>query len=313
MASISQVSSTATTVTVQLISLDTSYSKSDRVCSWYLSGSYAGQSDIGANVPSGGTFTFTGLTSGTTYSIYVVINAPGWANSTTLYGSIETDIAATNAYIYTVSSASSSVTVALAGLDTSYAQSNRTCSWYLNGTYKGQSTLGAYISSGGNFTYTGLSSGTTYSIYVVISAPNWANSTTLYGSITTTALSISLWSWTSSNGSATAAQTQAAYNAVTNKGSLSSFSYLVWNDMVDKIYTYRTAKSNGWANNYATYSATLMTSSDKVLTAVRFNSFRYNIGSLYSTGITDVSKGDIIYGSYFITLTDCLNSLIQQG
>ena len=53
-----------------------------------------------------------------------------------------------------------------------------------------------------------------------------------------------------------------------------------------------------------------MSPSDKVLTAKRFNALRWNIGRKYSTGLNDVSKGDIVYGSYFTALTSALNSWI---
>lgn len=53
-----------------------------------------------------------------------------------------------------------------------------------------------------------------------------------------------------------------------------------------------------------------MTSSDKTLTAARFNSVRYNIGAHYSTGISEVASGDPVLGSYFTTLTTKLNEWI---
>lgn len=125
-------------------------------------------------------------------------------------------------------------------------------------------------------------------------------------------LSIDKWSWTGSNGSASASQTQAAYSAITNMGKLSDFSYLVWNDMVDKVMEILDAAGESWNTLRASYTSTRMSSSDKILTATRFNSLRYNIGLHYSTGITDFSKGDIIYGQYFVTLANCINGWIDS-
>ena len=51
---------------------------------------------------------------------------------------------------------------------------------------------------------------------------------------------------------------------------------------------------------------------DKTLTAERFNSLRFNIGIFLSTGIPEVSSGDIVLGSYFLTLADSLNAWIDK-
>ena len=214
------------------------------------------------------------------------------------------------AYISVLSTTESSIRVQMAGLQTDYASSDRVCTWYLDGRRKGTSKLGAKISSGGAFTFSGLSAGTSYEISVSITAPGWSSTVELDTVAETDEPSVEYWSWTSSNGSASSSQTRAAYNAVSNRGALSNFSYLVWNDLVDKVMEVLDATGGSWNSKYASYSATKMTSSDKRLTAKRFNSLRYNIGTHYSTGINDVYKGDIVYGSYFITLVDCLNNWI---
>lgn len=125
--------------------------------------------------------------------------------------------------------------------------------------------------------------------------------------------SINQWSWTSSNGGASANQTKNAYNAVTNRGGIDEFSYLVWNDMVDKVKEILDAFGYSWSTMYNTYANTKMSSSDKALTAKRFNSLRQNIGGHYSTGISEVSAGDKVYGSYFTTLARCINNWINRG
>lgn len=214
------------------------------------------------------------------------------------------------AYISVLSTTENSIRVQMRGLDTSYEGADRVCTWYLNGSRKGTSRLGGKISSGGSFTFSGLKSGTTYDISVSITAPGWTRVVELDTTAETDSPSIEPWSWSKSNGSASASQTSAAYSAIRNKGSLSSFSYLVWNDMVNKVKEIVDAKGWGWSNNFSSYSATLMSSADKNLTAIRFNSLRYNIGLHYSTGINTVSRGDTVYGWYFTTLANCLNNMI---
>lgn len=158
----------------------------------------------------------------------------------------------------------------------------------------------------------GLSANTAY--YVVCSWSTSTSSMGFYNTLTfTTNKSVSKWDWNIANGDeATASQTKAAYNAVTGKGKVSDFSYLVWNDLVDKVYEVKQAAGKNWDNTYATYSATKMSYSNKTLTATRFNSIRHNIGIHVSTGISEVKTGDTVYGSYFITLANCLNTWINS-
>ena len=93
---------------------------------------------------------------------------------------------------------------------------------------------------------------------------------------------------------------------------MSDFSYVVWNDMVSKVNNVLSASSGSWNSKYATYSETLINASDKTLTATKFNSLRYNIGLRSSTGISEVSPGDTVYGSYFITMANAINSWINS-
>ena len=123
---------------------------------------------------------------------------------------------------------------------------------------------------------------------------------------------IDKWSWTSSNGSATDEETQAAYYAIMKKGLTSKFSHRVWNDMVNKVKAVLDRIGNPWNATYATYADTLMSDSDTVLTATRFNSLRHVIGIYYSTGISEVAKGDPVLGSYFIILAKSLNGWIDN-
>lgn len=124
--------------------------------------------------------------------------------------------------------------------------------------------------------------------------------------------SVTPWSWTSSNGSASTALTANAHTAVTSGGYLSDFSYLVWNDLCDKVNATAIAAGDAWIVNWGSLSATKMSSSNKNMTAVRFNALKNNIGARESTGIQDVVAGQTIYGSYFTTLTTKLNAWISR-
>jgi hypothetical protein len=134
---------------------------------------------------------------------------------------------------------------------------------------------------------------------------------TLYINPPKTSGSISKWSWSMSNGSATDYQTWRAYQAVVNKTAVKLFAHLVWNDLCDKVKEIVDMTGDGWDSTYATFSNTKMTDSDKTLTATKFNSLRYNIGSRYSTGISEVDTNDAVLGSYFITLALCINEWID--
>ena len=139
-------------------------------------------------------------------------------------------------------------------------------------------------------------------------------------------LSIDYWSWTSSNGSATTTQTKRAYTAITSQGKLTDFSYLVWNDMVDKAVEILEASGKTWLTRnsntgatYATAANTRMSSSDRKMTALRFNSLKFQIGNKvgtgttsYPSGIQDVKSGDKILGEYFVIFGNKLNDWIDS-
>lgn len=216
---------------------------------------------------------------------------------------------------------SSSITATVYGLDSSYSYAGRTCAWYLNGTFQRFVSLGANVSSGGAILLSGLSSSTTYTLACTIYGIEGSvtsvviPSTTATTSASTTptpdpdppAVVVSKWSWYASNRSATATQTSTARTAVISNGLLTNFSYLVWNDMVDKVMEIRESKGYSWNSNYATYSNTKMSSGSKLLTATRFNSLRYNADTSYARVYSD----DDIYGSYFTDLTDRMNTWID--
>lgn len=128
-------------------------------------------------------------------------------------------------------------------------------------------------------------------------------------------ITIDHWSWSQSNGEASRSQTTSAYNAITNQGLLSDFSYKVWNDMVQKVNDILYEFGYDWDGTYLSYGRTKMSSSDKEMTSDRFNSLRYNIGIHYSTGLNvhDLDTGKPVMGWYFTRLTDCMNDWIDRG
>lgn len=102
-------------------------------------------------------------------------------------------------------------------------------------------------------------------------------------------------------------------NAFNNKGATSTLTYDKWNSFIDKIIEFRNYKNmpttvviNGTTYNITTAQ---MASSNKTLTALRFNIARQAIGEMYATGVLSVSKGDTVFGSYFIIIASSLNSV----
>ncbi len=122
------------------------------------------------------------------------------------------------------------------------------------------------------------------------------------------------WDWNSQNDSASAENTQKAYLAVTQKKRADEFHHTVWNDLCTVTNKVLSNKSLKWNSKYATLDATKMSSSDKTLTAVRFNSLRLNIDQIANTGIGEKTKyngvlldSNKVIGNEFIILTNCLN------
>jgi hypothetical protein len=135
---------------------------------------------------------------------------------------------------------------------------------------------------------------------------------------------LSLWDWEIGTGS----DRDKAYQAITNQGYTREFSYLVWNDLVEKVREAYQASYKDVVDDYETkLDNALMTSSDKVFTATRFNNVRYVIGSQLATfnvddniiydhymetGSWDMQKGEILRGAYIYALTTKLNEGISN-
>lgn len=169
-------------------------------------------------------------------------------------------------------------------------------------------------------TITDLTPGTRYSWEAQLGYDDGTGTTWLEiydsGSFTTDepVVQIDRWSWTRSNGSATNAQTQRAYDVLMGDITADNFAHEVWNDLVDKVAEMRSAKGYTWDRAGGTYpsaSGCKMYAGDR-LTADAYNGVRYNIGSVESTGIYDQSPGDPITGYKIYHLTEVLNIIIDD-
>ena len=65
------------------------------------------------------------------------------------------------------------------------------------------------------------------------------------------------------------------------------------------------------ANIFQTFTRAKASADSKILTATRFNLVKNAIGSMNATGISNVSKGDPVLGSYFITLANKANGVTK--
>lgn len=141
--------------------------------------------------------------------------------------------------------------------------------------------------------------------------------TTPWTNITTPALSP--WSWERSNGTASDAETQTAYKVLRGTEPANKFSAKVWNDLVDKVVKVRAAKGRQWTTQsletgkgYLS-AAQCKVTSESYLRAAVYNSVKFNIGSLKSTGIQDVSADtEELTGNKIYHLTEVLNELIAE-
>ena len=275
------------------------------------------------------------VTAGTTYYLWVRLYSIDTTGTTTVYiePSAAWKIGVTPEYLNLSSSVSHNYSFGKAGyvarMKVSFANSG-IATFSTTGdsdTYGYLSTVSTLDSStgaptsvrasdddsgiGGNckFTYE-VTAGTTYYFWVRLIYIDTTGTTTAHVSPPP---KVKPWDWNASNGKASASVTKAAYTAITKRGATTNFSYLVWNDLVDKVLEALKAEGDSWNTNSSKYlgsDSTKMSPSDKVLTASRFNALRWNIGRYYSTGITDRSKGQQVLGSYFTTLADALNSWI---
>ena len=89
------------------------------------------------------------------------------------------------------------------------------------------------------------------------------------------------------------------------------FSYLVWNDLVEKVAEVRKAAGYGDWHKYSNLGKDkCKMSSGDTLSAKKYNEVRYNIGSVESTGWRDEKNGNQIFGEAITRIASAINRAI---
>lgn len=159
-----------------------------------------------------------------------------------------------------------------------------------------------------------LTRGGTYEVRAfIVDSGGRVSGTSQWVTITVPEIVISKWSWTASNGSANAAKTQQFYNVLRgNAYPENGFSYLVWNDLVEKTKEVITVVGRLWVNYSGITSwEGCKVSNGEAFSANKYNALRFQLGSVVSTGITDRNNGDEILGRYVTRLADVINEIID--
>lgn len=176
------------------------------------------------------------------------------------------------------------LTVRITGLQASYTGNARTCKWFADDVRKGSMVLANEITTSQNFTISGLKANTTYDVRAEIDASGWTNTVYVQPvSFTTDKSPIEPFSWS-----------YAATYAFNHKGLASTLTADEWNSLVDKVEEIFPS----W-NGYAARAYL-----GDIITASKFNVIARKVG--YNT----FSKGDILYGYYFMQLMDAVNDCI---
>jgi hypothetical protein len=220
---------------------------------------------------------------------------------------------------------SDSFTVYLTGLqDVAYEREVDYAVYYADGTYVDSAShyvyISAHASSGGEYTFTGMQPNTEYYVYCSVCRTDTGGYlTSLESDIFSTKsvfASVWMWDWQMSNGSATAEETRAAYNAIWNNEDTRNFSHLVWNDLVNKVKELLDVDVRAWDRKYLSYSDTLMNYPPYKLTADKFNSLTRNLTNLYDTdyfGVVESRNQDYpVKGMYFYMIATIINVLITN-
>lgn len=175
-------------------------------------------------------------------------------------------------------------------------------------------TMGAGATRNISVTVSGLSSGTGYNVTATLHSTQASNITSDTAYVTTQRPSVTPWSWTSSNGAATSAQTRNAYSILQGNRTADDFSHNVWNDLIDKVVEMRQALGYSWTTDTGRFPSAsgCKVSAGEALSALKYNAMRTNVGSIRSTGIPDVSAGDEITGYMIVHVTDVLNDIIAD-
>lgn len=247
------------------------------------------------------------------------------------------------AEIKVTSRTATSFTMKVVNLDTSYTKDDRIYHIFISGGgYSNKDINEDGYSLDGGVTETpehniiGLTANTVYSIVVKFFSGSGALLSKLTHDTKTLedgeepippspSVIIEPWDWHSSNKTATAAQTEKAYQALINKGSLKDFSHKVWNDLcykVREIMLWREDEYVTFADSYLFGMNLLMNytvrsgrdryTTDKNMTASRYNDLLTGIRRSGITSISPVSVGDLITAAHFLDLVDDMNAIIAD-
>jgi hypothetical protein len=216
------------------------------------------------------------------------------------------------------------------------AAASFTATWsyfcHKTGTNSSRVTIGEYTGSF-EYTITGLDSGTDYVINLAYKVEDgeWKSISDTSQEFRTFAIP-KLWSWTASNGNATAAQTKSALALLQNHGLTADFSRNVWNDLADRVGDLANEAGNKWITTYSKDAqAARVTSSGDGLTAKKFNALVNNLqfplftwtgkdtttaghlGRLTMYGWDEKGKNaDICYGYYIVELARIYNAMYDS-
>lgn len=201
------------------------------------------------------------------------------------------------AYIAVASKTTSSITVYLAALDTGYSFDDRRIDWYVGGRYKAYTNIDAYAEESDTAGLSGLSAGTTYTIYAkVYKGSDVSPFATFSKSVTTekaTPTRPSKFSWTKS---------------IVEQGKDAIIYATEWNALtanINEVRAYRKAK--GYTVSTPTgYSFTTAVKGNN-LTADMFNEVLDAISGIsgYGTWFRNFDKGEDC-------TADLLNSVVTE-
>ena len=226
-----------------------------------------------------------------------------------------------------LTSTSKSITAEVTGLDPLHDRDRR-FKWYLDGVLKCNEVVEPPISEH-DYTYTPVYFASWHTAKVEIYD---AETDELYftaeDTISTLYPTITPWSWTASNGTATTFQTMAAKSALDTKGQTKDFGYKVWDDLINKIAEARQETGQIWLPTYGTKPGSFIGVRYGSLMADKFNAAVINIayplwsweklsavegyiGRLQVKGVSTMgANADTVYAAYMLELARKLNLII---
>lgn len=100
-------------------------------------------------------------------------------------------------------------------------------------------------------------------------------------------------------------------NAFKNKGKTNLLTVDRWNQFITNVSEMSEWFKPGFSTEEPNINNSYMNSSysGRILTANKFNTVRFKIGSMHPTGLNDVKTGDKVYGNYFLILESSLSSI----